>query len=123
MYWIISACTWIITSIVLFLGNLVVMAFSRKREFDADALAARLIDPRSMIHALQVLGTEVPLFPKKQKSYAACKINNAVGWASIFSTHPSIEKRIHRLIEYEQFVKMTAALKLDRWAKQYYRRS
>lgn len=97
MYWLISACTWIITAIVLFLGNLVVMAFSRKREYEADALAARLIDSGSMIHALQVLGTEVPLFPKEQKAYATCKINNAVGWASIFSTHPSIENRIRRL--------------------------
>ena len=97
MYWLISACTWIITAIVLFLGNLVVKAFSRKREYAADALAARLLDRHAMIHALQVLGTEVPLFPKKQQAYATCKINNAVSWASIFSTHPKIADRIKRL--------------------------
>ena len=98
MYWVINACSWIITAILLFLGNLVVMAFSRKREYAADELASRLIDADSMIHALEVLGSEVPLFPKEQKSYAAFKINNAIGWASFLSTHPSIEDRIARLM-------------------------
>ena len=96
-YWIVSAIVWILNVIVLFLGNLVVMAFSRKREYEADALAARLINPDSMIHALSVLGTEVPLFPQEQKAYAAFKINNRASWASIFSTHPSIQARIKRL--------------------------
>jgi heat shock protein HtpX len=98
MYWIISICSWILTSIVFVLGNLVVLAFSRKREFAADALAAQLIDPDSMIHALQVLSTEVPLFPKEQKAYASFKINNAMGWTTIFSTHPTIEARVQRLV-------------------------
>ena len=96
-YWIVSAITWILNVIVLFLGNLVVMAFSRKREYEADALAARLINPDSMIHALSVLGTEAPSFPQEQKAYAAFKINNRTSWASIFSTHPSIQARIKRL--------------------------
>jgi len=97
MYWLISLVTWLLTAVVLFLGNMVVLVFSRKREYAADALAARLIDPAAMIHALQTLGTEVPLFPQAQKSYAAFKINNASSLASIFSTHPSIENRIKRL--------------------------
>ncbi len=97
MYWLISIVSWLITAVVLCLGNLVVLAFSRKREYEADALAARLLDPGAMIHALQTLGTEVPLFPEAQKSYAAFKINNASSWASIFSTHPSIEQRVKRL--------------------------
>ena len=87
----------IITAIVLFLGNLVVMAFSRQREYEADAMAARLIDAGSMIHALERLGTEVLLFPSEQKAYAAFKINDAMGWVSICSTHPSVEDRIRRL--------------------------
>jgi heat shock protein HtpX len=97
VYWLISLCSWVITAIVLFLGNLVVLAFSRKREYAADALAAHILERGAMIHALEVLGTETPLFPKAQKSYAAMKINAKPSWWSIFSTHPSIADRISRL--------------------------
>ena len=36
MYWLISLVTWLFTAVVLFLGNMVVLAFSRKREYAAD---------------------------------------------------------------------------------------
>jgi heat shock protein HtpX len=100
-YLFISFVKFIITSIVLFLGNLVVMAFSRKREFEADKLAAYLLDKNYMIHALKILSQDTVTFPKEQKAYAAFKINAPSALFDIFSTHPSIERRIERLEKLE----------------------
>jgi len=100
-YLFISFVKFIITSIVLFLGNLVVMAFSRKREFEADKLAAHLLDKNYMIHALRILSQDTVTFPREQKAYAAFKINTPSALLDIFSTHPSIERRIERLEKLE----------------------
>ncbi len=83
------------------LGNLVVMAFSRKREFEADKLAARLLDKNYMIHALKILSQDTVTFPREQKAYAAFKINAPSALLDIFSTHPSIVRRIERLEKLE----------------------
>lgn len=96
-YWFIVIARFICTVILLFLGSLVVKAFSRRREFKADQLAATLLDPGSMIHALQELRHEKPVVLKTQKAYAAFKINSPSGWLDLFSTHPSLERRIQRL--------------------------
>lgn len=92
----------VVSSICLFLGNLVVKAFSRKREFEADALAAALIDKESMVEALNSLSRSPVSFPKEQGDYAAFKINGTPAWLDIFSTHPSIERRIARLEKLSQ---------------------
>jgi heat shock protein HtpX len=98
-FWLIAIAKFIITTILLFLGNLVVKAFSRRREYEADKLAARLIDKESMIHALECLRNDNSISPKEQKAYAAFKINSPKGWFDIFSTHPSLEKRIASLMK------------------------
>lgn len=76
-----------------FLASLIVMWFSRQREYRADAGAAKLVGAPKMISALQRLkGNPVDL-PEEM---------NAMGIAgdtrdSLLSTHPSLDNRIARL--------------------------
>lgn len=90
----------VVVSILLFLGNLVVKAFSRKREFEADKLASELINPDSMIKALKKLkGEEFSVSHSKEtESFAALKISSpASRLGELFSTHPSIESRVEAI--------------------------
>ncbi|MCK9389592.1 MAG: protease HtpX [Sulfuritalea sp.] len=78
------------------LASIIVMWFSRQREFRADAGAAGLMgSPRPMMAALQRLGgmTVEPL----PKSLASSGIAGAPGWSSLFASHPSMEERIAAL--------------------------
>lgn len=77
------------------LASVIVMYFSRQREYRADAGAAKLLGSKApMIDALQVLGGresgELP------KSMAASGISGR-GLGSLFSSHPPIESRIAAL--------------------------
>lgn len=56
--WMIGLAKFVISIILIFAGNLIVKAFSRRREFAADNLAARLINPKAMIAALTHLQDE-----------------------------------------------------------------
>ena len=78
------------------LASLVVMWFSRKREYAADAGSARLLGtPSSMIAALRRLGNLQPgTLPDSLK---AMGIAEGKRTTSIWSTHPSIEDRISAL--------------------------
>lgn len=76
------------------LASIIVMYFSRQREFRADRGAAQILGtPRPMIAALQRLGGLAP--GELPKSMAASGI--AGGVASLFSSHPRIEDRIAAL--------------------------
>jgi len=78
------------------LASIIVMYFSRQREFRADAGAAGLMgSPRPMMAALQRLGgmTVEPL----PKSLASSGIAGGPGWMSLFASHPSMEERIAAL--------------------------
>ncbi len=89
--------TYLVMQLVLgILASLVVMGFSRRREFAADASAARYLgSPGDMIAALQRLGGlasgDLP------DSLRAFGINNRQSWAHLFSSHPPLEQRIERL--------------------------
>ena len=86
---------------ITFLGSLGVKAFSRKREFRADAMAAKLISREHMKSALMRLSETSDsdmIVPEEQKQFACFKINGR-GFMELFSTHPSIEKRIRALEE------------------------
>lgn len=96
-YWLISIVKFLLASVLLFLGSLVVKAFSRHREFEADKLASQLTDHTYMIHALESLNCDEVSYPSEQKAYAAFKINSPPAWFDIFSTHPSLERRIEAL--------------------------
>src|SRR6266850_5857228 len=76
-----------------YLALIIVMWFSRRREFRADAGSARLLGtPRPMIGALTRLGGLQP--GALPQSIAAAGVNGAQGWAALFSSHPPIEERI-----------------------------
>lgn len=79
------------------LGSIAVMAYSRYREYHADAGGARLAGKEKMIHALQSLKQTVKLVNTEQRSVAALKINGKKGWLGIFASHPDLDDRIHRL--------------------------
>jgi heat shock protein HtpX len=77
------------------LASLLVMFFSRQREFRADAGAAQLLGgPAPMIDALKVLGEMKT--GKLPKEMAASGIAGG-GFTALFSSHPPIEARIAAL--------------------------
>ena len=78
------------------LASMIVMWFSRQREFRADAGSARLLGtPQPMIGALRRLGGMQP--GALPQSLAAAGVNGAPGRAALFSSHPPIEERIAAL--------------------------
>lgn len=93
-----SQGTYLLVSMVFqilfgFLASLIVMWFSRQREYRADAGAAKLVGAPKMISALQRLKGNTVDLPEEM---------NAMGIAgdtrdSLLSTHPSLDNRIARL--------------------------
>jgi heat shock protein HtpX len=86
----------ILAEIVLgVLAMIIVMAFSRYREYRADEAGAYLSSRENMIAALQALARskEEPHLPAQIKSFGI----NGKGLMSLFSTHPSLEERIEKL--------------------------
>jgi len=79
------------------LGSLVVMAFSRYREYHADAGGAAYAGRDKMIHALQALKNKQQLIDNSQTSLATLKISNRSKMFSLFSSHPALDDRIKRL--------------------------
>jgi heat shock protein HtpX len=78
------------------LASMIVMYFSRQREFRADAGAAKLLGtPRPMIAALQRLGGMSP--EPLPSNMATAGIAGKGGVMSLFATHPSIEERVAAL--------------------------
>jgi heat shock protein HtpX len=75
------------------LANLVVMWYSRRREFFADAGGAKLAGKHKMISALQALQrTEPSDLPGEMAAFGI-----SGGMASLTSTHPSLDDRIAAL--------------------------
>ena len=78
------------------LASIIVMWFSRRREFRADAGSARLLGtPQPMIGALARLGGMQP--GALPQSIATSGVSGAPGWMALFSSHPPIEERIAAL--------------------------
>ncbi len=81
---------------LMFLANMIIMWFSRRREYYADAGSADLVGPTKMIAALKKLQQ-----PHQQEEMpeglAAFGISGAQD--SLFSTHPSLDNRIQALQE------------------------
>ena len=78
------------------LGFIVVAAFSRWREFRADAGGARLAGKTNMISALASLGRSIGMVDKERTHLSSLKISGKQR-TMLFSTHPPIEDRIRRL--------------------------
>jgi heat shock protein HtpX len=91
--------TMIIAQFVLgILASMIVMWFSRQREFRADAGAAKLSSKNKMIAALQRLQAqhEPSALPEQM---AAFGISGKGGLSKLFASHPGLDERIAALRE------------------------
>jgi heat shock protein HtpX len=80
------------------LASLIVMWFSRQREFRADAGGARLASPSKMIGALERLRTrETAPLPDSLAAFGISSGERASRLSRLFTTHPPLEERIERL--------------------------
>ena len=91
--------TTIVAQLVLgILASIIVMWFSRQREFRADAGSAQLVGPQKMIAALEKLrqGVNQPHLPDQ---LAAFGISGSVGSGlrRLFMSHPPLDERIAAL--------------------------
>lgn len=79
------------------LASIITMWFSRRREFYADAGAAKLVGSHKMIAALERL--KVSYEPQEDSSIMAFCINGAkkVKFSELFMSHPRLDKRIEAL--------------------------
>lgn len=90
--------TFLFDIIFTLLGSMVVAAFSRFREYRADAGGASLAGRGKMIAALDRLRRTQELVDNSASpQMAAMKISNKGGFLALFSTHPPLEDRIARL--------------------------
>ena len=81
------------------LASIIVMWFSRKREFKADEAGARLAGTNAMIGALQRLRAEQDVPVQMPSSLTAFGINGGLkhGLAGLLMSHPPLEERIRVL--------------------------
>ena len=77
------------------LASIIVMWFSRQREFRADAGAAKLAGRDKMIAALERLSRGAE--PQMEGSMMAFGINGKRSMSELFMSHPPIEQRIAAL--------------------------
>lgn len=96
--WIVVMVLEILFSI---LGSMVLSAYSRYREFKADAGGAKYAGKNNMVSALkrlQAVYEDNLQVAEKNASVAAFKISGKKGgMLSLFATHPPLEERIARL--------------------------
>ncbi|WP_128658788.1 protease HtpX [Paenibacillus sp. 598K] len=91
------ACIIVFQIVFSILGSLVVMAFSRYREYHADAGAAAYAGKDKMIHALQSLKRTINQVDTSQTSLNTMKISTTPKAMKLFSSHPDLDDRINRL--------------------------
>ena len=102
---------YLVTIIVYFIGQLLVLALTRYREYGADHTGAEISgDPGGLADALEKISGTVNTIPDKdlrklQTANAFLIIPAALkgeGSMNLFSTHPPLEERVKRLRELEQ---------------------
>lgn len=86
----------VLQTVFTLLASLVTMAFSRYREFRADAGAAELTGAAPMVGALQTLGRIYQPYDEPNGLQTA-KIAGGGGFMALFHSHPPLEKRIEAL--------------------------
>ncbi|MFT0212879.1 protease HtpX [Pseudomonas sp. F1_0610] len=79
------------------LASIIVMWFSRWREYRADYAGATLADKQSMIAALQRLQREAEVPHEMPKTLTAFGINTGQAMSKLFMSHPPLEERIEAL--------------------------
>lgn len=90
--------TMIIAEMVLgVLASIIVMWFSRQREFRADAGAANLASAQKMVAALERLKNahEPSVLPKQMAAFGISSLGG--GMSQLFASHPSLDDRIAAL--------------------------
>jgi len=94
-FWI----TTIVAELVLaFLATMIVMWFSRRREFRADAGGAHLAGRQHMIGALEALRRNQPhALPDKMAAFGIAGGGIGAGLRKLFMSHPPLEERIAAL--------------------------
>lgn len=82
-----------------FIGMLVLMSYSRKREYRADKWSAGLIGKECMIKALEKLKyiTNKKWNKSEHDEFSSLKINWGKDILRLFSSHPSLDDRIQHL--------------------------
>lgn len=83
--------------LVAFAAFPIVAAFSRYREYRADAGGAKLAGSNDMVAALQKLKSFVNVVEEKEPAFQSLKISNKKAFMEWFSTHPPLDKRIKAL--------------------------
>jgi heat shock protein HtpX len=91
--------TFVAEIILGILASMIVMWFSRQREFRADAMGAQLAGTNAMIGALQRLKAESQMPNEMPDSLTAFGINQGLkqGFAAMFASHPPLDERIQAL--------------------------
>ena len=106
------ATYYIVRNIANIFGKIVSSAYSRRREFAADKLAAEITEPaymKSALVRLQEISEGRISLQDSDREFASFKITNnfSIGniFGNIFASHPSLEKRIAAIerIENKQF--------------------
>ncbi|UOE94462.1 protease HtpX [Alkalihalobacillus sp. LMS39] len=101
LQWIVRFAAIIIFQILFsILGSIVVMAFSRYREYHADRGGADLAGRDKMAHALRSLKQHVNRVTDNRQDDSAVqtlKISGKGGVSKLFSSHPDLDDRIARL--------------------------
>jgi len=93
---------WFLSQILLsILATMIIMAYSRRREFRADAMGAHLAGRDAMISALRRLKAIMEgggVLDDRSPAISAFKINNrSGGFLALFASHPPLEERIAAL--------------------------
>ena len=103
-----TASFYFLRSCLNFFGRILASWYSRRREFGADRLAAQITEPAYMKSALvrlqEISEGRVNLQPN-DREFAAFKITNNFsmgGFANLFATHPSLERRITAIEKMEK---------------------
>lgn len=107
---VIFLALWLVLIILApLIGQMMAMCVSRKREYLADASGAELTrNPIGLAKALEKISKEVEPTQSIHRGTAHLCIEDPLGraidqktgfWADLFSTHPPIQDRIHKLHE------------------------
>ena len=92
------ATYYLVRNIANIFGKMVSSAYSRRREFAADKLAAEITEPaymKSALVRLQEISEGRIALQDSDREFASFKISNNFG--SLFASHPSLEKRIEAI--------------------------
>ena len=104
---------YLVTIVVYFVGQLLVLALTRYREYGADHGGAVISgDPSSLASALEKISGSLARIPEKDlrkvqtaNAFMIIPALRGHGTANLFSTHPPVADRVRRLRDMEQQIR------------------